>query len=38
MWFGESNARSRLMQLTIHTSTGQTFITHLRVGLAAGWG
>jgi hypothetical protein len=38
MWFGESNARSPLIQLTIHTSTGKTLTTHLRVGLAAGWG
>lgn len=38
MWFGESHARSPLIQLTIHTSTGKTLTTHLRVGLGAGWG
>lgn len=38
MWYGESNARSPLIELTIRTSTGKTLITRLRVGLAAGWG
>jgi hypothetical protein len=38
MWFGEGNARSPVIQLTIHTSSGPTLITQFRVGLAPGWG
>jgi hypothetical protein len=37
MWFGAGNARP-LIRLTIHYANGQTLITQLRVGLAAGWG
>jgi hypothetical protein len=37
MWFGEGNARSPLVRLTIRTATG-TLVTHLRVGLSPGWG
>ena len=38
MWFGDGNARSPLIRLAIHYTNGQTTITQLRVGLAAGWG
>ena len=38
MWFGEGNARSPLIRLTIRSAAGQTIITQRRVGLATGWG
>jgi hypothetical protein len=38
MWFGEGNARSPLIRLTVHYPDGQTIITQRRVGLATGWG
>jgi hypothetical protein len=38
MWFGEGNARSPLIKLTVRYPDGQTIITQRRVGLAAGWG
>ena len=38
MWFGDGQARSPLIRLAIHYVNGQTTITQLRVGLAAGWG
>lgn len=38
MWFGEGNARSPLIRLTVHYPDGRTIITQRRVGLAAGWG
>lgn len=38
MWFGEGNARSPLIRLTIRYASGQTIITQRRVGLATGWG
>jgi hypothetical protein len=34
MWFGEGNARSPVVRLTIRYASGQTTITQLRVGLA----
>ncbi len=37
MWLGQS-APAPNVQLTIHTTSGQTLTTHLRVGLYAGWG
>jgi hypothetical protein len=38
MWFGQTDARSPLIRVTIHYADGQTVITQLRVGLSAGWG
>jgi hypothetical protein len=38
MWFGQTNARSPLIRVTIHYANGETVITQLRVGLSAGWG
>lgn len=38
MWFGEGDAPPPQIRLTIHYQDGQTLVTHLRVGLAAGWG
>jgi hypothetical protein len=38
MWFGQTNAQSPLIRVTIHYADGRTLITYLRVGLSAGWG
>jgi hypothetical protein len=38
MRFGEDNARSPLIRLTIRYASGQTIITERRVGWATGWG